>query len=99
MTEHGWHEGTRVSVVSLSALVALGRAWRNPDLIYSDFPSLGHGTAEVAEGAGQTWTWGQVWPGLNPAAEAEQRRWEHPMWFPEKYLRALPMALEVSVLY
>lgn len=98
MTEHGWHEGTRVSVVCLSTLVALDRAWRNPDLIYSDFPSLGHGTAEVAEGVGQTWTWGQVWPGFNPA-EAEQRRWEHPMWFPGKYLRALPMALEVSVLH
>lgn len=42
--------------------------------------------------------WNHVWPGLNPAAEAEQRRWEHPLWLPGKYLGALPMALEVSVL-
>lgn len=92
-------EKTCVSAVSLNALVALGRAWRSPDLIYSDFPSLGHGTTEVAEGDGQTWTRGQVWPGLNPVTEAEQRRWGHPMGIPGKYLRALPMALEVSVLY
>lgn len=42
---------------------------------------------------------GQVWPGLNPAAKAEQRRWEHPLWFPGKHLRAPPMALEVSALF
>lgn len=69
-----------VSAVSLSTLVALGTAWRSPDLIYPGSPSLGHGTVEVAEGVGQMWTWGQVWPELNPATEAEQRRWEHPVW-------------------
>lgn len=73
-----------------------GSQWagRSPDLIHSDFPSFGRGVVEAAERAGQTWMQGQVWPGPNPTASAEHRRWEHPTWFPAKYLGALPRASE-----
>lgn len=88
--ENGWCQGTHISATSLSALVALGRARRSSDLISCDFPSLGRSTVEVAEGAGHTWAQGQAWPGSNPAASTERRRWGQPTWVPVKHLGALP---------